>query len=267
MSAPISEFSGLPFVAGSVTATRDFKIDSLGRLTSPLMGTVIRPGENHAACEKRFPEASPEHTAPGEDCRCGFYAYHDTGAADRHGDVNAIIEATGRVVHGTEGIRAEKMRVLGVAEPDLHKADELEKRLRRPIWRQLARWGQRWDGPLYMAFMMGLILTGCGFLGLMVLPISLLIAEPVPPIWAGLPVGLCLLAFVGCAKDANSDWSYLRLLRVRKRQFELMVQNYPDLRVYRTREEMFAAHPLTRPPEPEPPAPEAEEDFWTMPAP
>jgi hypothetical protein len=76
------------------------------------------------------------HQAPQVDCKCGFYAHYDPGtdfypshnwgtdyAKDMYGDqdygdlviVRAVCEAQGRVVMGRLGVRAEKMRIVGLA--------------------------------------------------------------------------------------------------------------------------------------------------------
>jgi hypothetical protein len=46
----MSEFSDRPFVAGSVTGLRAFRVDMLGRLTGVTHQDVWRPGENVATC-------------------------------------------------------------------------------------------------------------------------------------------------------------------------------------------------------------------------
>jgi hypothetical protein len=46
----MSEFSDRPFVAGSLTGIRSFRIDNLGRLTGVSLTKVWTPGDNTAKC-------------------------------------------------------------------------------------------------------------------------------------------------------------------------------------------------------------------------
>lgn len=46
------------------------------------------------------------------DCTCGFYAYHET--CELRGDIVAIVKASGEVIVGTKGFRAEKAEVVAL---------------------------------------------------------------------------------------------------------------------------------------------------------
>lgn len=49
----VEEFAGLEFAVGSVTGTRSFMVDRLGRLTGIHYQQVWLPGENESECRKR----------------------------------------------------------------------------------------------------------------------------------------------------------------------------------------------------------------------
>lgn len=58
------------------------------------------------------------HAAPHKDCRCGFYGWYDP--RDHRmvpASLTAVIEASGRIVLGEHGFRAERARVVAVALP------------------------------------------------------------------------------------------------------------------------------------------------------
>lgn len=85
-----------------------------------------------------FSEQRADHSAPSDTCSCGFYAVWDTydawHAMSNHGRfrrwsqedwrylhytaVLAVVEATGRVLLGTKGFRAEKCEVKALLLPD-----------------------------------------------------------------------------------------------------------------------------------------------------
>jgi hypothetical protein len=80
------------------------------------------------------------HSAPGEECSCGFYAYNTYTAALQHAvgtpgpSVVGSIELSGRVLVHELGYRAERARVVKVAFPnprvDILKREIVEEGLR-----------------------------------------------------------------------------------------------------------------------------------------
>jgi hypothetical protein len=63
-------------------------------------------------------------TTPDRSCECGFYSFYSiphvlssqgstTGGIIPPGPVMAVVENSGRVLHGTMGIRSQRMRILG----------------------------------------------------------------------------------------------------------------------------------------------------------
>lgn len=253
-------FDGAPLVAGSVTATRVFAVDSLGRLRSTMSdwshkSTIITPGVNRARCQQR-PES---HEAPDGDCECGYYAYSDTEQRTEYErrtspNVHGVIEASGRVIHGTKGVRAEKMRVVAVVDPT---AKEEEKPLTR--WQRFSCWTYT-RGEL----------SSCGFMaGCITAVLSpaagiCLSVEESPLVWLALAATVMAVAFMLVMASAHGEgWRLLKLHKSFSEDlFARVVRNYPDVQVYPTWEAMLDVHPVTPPPAPREPSPE-DEDFWT----
>lgn len=100
----MSDFSGIPFAAGTITGLRAWGIDDYGRLVGGY-GQVWRPGENVAECPKGCEGIE-------EACTCGFYAYHSVNSD--YGHAEGVIEGYGVVVVGSKGFRCAKARIVGV---------------------------------------------------------------------------------------------------------------------------------------------------------
>jgi hypothetical protein len=60
------------------------------------------------------------HEAPHDGCRCGIYAYYrpDAVGPDLPGRVFGVVEATGRILLGDRGFRAEHARILALCGSD-----------------------------------------------------------------------------------------------------------------------------------------------------
>lgn len=58
-----------------------------------------------------------DHSAPNIDCKCGIYAYYRPSAIAIGGPqaIVGVVEATGRVLMGERGFRAEHARILAIA--------------------------------------------------------------------------------------------------------------------------------------------------------
>lgn len=70
-------------------------------------------GRNQAYCRGRIAFAFIQgHPAPQRNCACGFYAaYKDIPREYRHHPIWGSVKATGRVLIGTRGFRAEKVEI------------------------------------------------------------------------------------------------------------------------------------------------------------
>lgn len=68
----MSEFSGLPFVAGDVRGIRSWDVDPMGRLISPTYKSVWTPGENAAECKKK------DYASGGWIIPSTFFSYDDS---------------------------------------------------------------------------------------------------------------------------------------------------------------------------------------------
>lgn len=81
-----------------------------------------------------------DHTIPSRDCMCGFYSFYglvqamesDGTFSRASAPVLAVVENAGRVLHGTLGLRSERLRIVGwtwaipVVAPDLPWPRDLE---------------------------------------------------------------------------------------------------------------------------------------------
>ena len=105
----MEDFTGTPFVAGSIYGTRSFAIDKLGRLTGPqFKDTFWTPGEN-IALDGGYNGTSFAHR------NWGFYAFKD--GSDEYkspSTVSGVIEGYGMVQIGTKGFRAQKAKIVAL---------------------------------------------------------------------------------------------------------------------------------------------------------
>lgn len=91
-------------------------------LTATTYGHVAyTSGENTAFCAGDLTADKAQHPAPHPDCSCGYWAYYtadkiDTGTSDQWTST-AAVQVWGDIVPGTKGVRAQKMRIVGVVPP------------------------------------------------------------------------------------------------------------------------------------------------------
>lgn len=148
---PGTEPAEFDFTVGSLTGLRGFRLWPDGSLTGLSYCQRYHTGENLAACyvlnqedpavgtrqswallsaHLRFAgepydrdQDRPCHESDGQafaDCHCGFYAYNDPAwceVGQGSNIVTGVVEAYGRVVIGSKGFRAEKVRVRALALP------------------------------------------------------------------------------------------------------------------------------------------------------
>ena len=73
--------------------------------------------DDTARC-KKYPRPVPEHDAPYVGCDCGFWALKKKpGEPNYSGNVVATVEMFGTVIHGKDGYRASRQRVLRIELP------------------------------------------------------------------------------------------------------------------------------------------------------
>jgi hypothetical protein len=66
----------------------------------------------------------PTHSAPSRDCNCGIYAwYSPADARSIAAEVFGVIQASGLVMLGTSGFRAERAQISAVATRNARVAD------------------------------------------------------------------------------------------------------------------------------------------------
>lgn len=95
-------------------------IVSPGENTAEHLGFMGMNGHSAVACGDGVYKASDN--VPLEGCTCGFYGYCTPELIDTTYNSNvwtccAVVEVWGKVILGTKGFRAEKMRILGVVPP------------------------------------------------------------------------------------------------------------------------------------------------------
>lgn len=99
-------------------------------LTAAAISTyAYKPGENIASCYYLSKQGvytsyyEDLHKAPMLSCECGFWAYHNVedthnvGTNETHWMTLAAVEVYGKTVLGTKGVRAEKMKIIGLVLP------------------------------------------------------------------------------------------------------------------------------------------------------
>ena len=97
-----------------VHGVRQFRVGDDGLLPAHVGDRPWSAGVTFANC-LRGP-----HAAPKEGCTCGLHAWYAVADARAHtlpGEVTAVVRASGRVLLGEHGWRAEKAEILAVALP------------------------------------------------------------------------------------------------------------------------------------------------------
>lgn len=115
-------------VPGKLIGFRRFRFDSVSFMLKSMLNHVpAMPGENtaeHIGYSYYSADLYSRHcNAPAEGCFCGFYGYYtpeliDTTFNSNAGTCCAVVEVWGKVILGTKGFRAQKMKILGVVAPD-----------------------------------------------------------------------------------------------------------------------------------------------------
>jgi hypothetical protein len=70
-----------------------------------------------------------DHEAPDPDCTCGFYATYQPSSNGGHFfayPVAGIIEASGRIILGTKGFRAQRTRIVALMNTAPYSRDAAE---------------------------------------------------------------------------------------------------------------------------------------------
>jgi hypothetical protein len=108
----MQQYSGkeVPLVPGGLRGYRAWMYGGPNGFRSYNFDYFWKPGINDAGCS-----LSIDPHAPGPNCQCGLYArYKHVEEWSRSTPVFGVIEASGRIILGTEGFRAEKARILAV---------------------------------------------------------------------------------------------------------------------------------------------------------
>lgn len=83
-------------------------------LKSATVDVAWSPGTNIADCRDSYRTQHFRHSAPQIDCTCGFYAVYEPHHIPHYNgcEIYAVIEASGKIVLGTRGFRAQKARIV-----------------------------------------------------------------------------------------------------------------------------------------------------------
>lgn len=233
------EFEGPTLYPTTVRGYRAFSWRPDGTLTGTAQqGFQWRPGWNDATCHPPMMAMTtwwstgsprPEHKAPVNGCGCGFWAYW-TGENDRvyGGNLSGVIEAKGRAIVGTLGMRVEKARIVALVQPDAITAVSRLSAAQRRMWKII---------PLDVAV---LAAVQCAILHftpfapwgdmLVTLPFALAYA---------LIAGVLMVVLQETKKSKEKVASF-------EERWAKTLAKY-DVKVYESEEEMLAAHPVTDP--------------------
>ncbi len=290
-------FDGYDVEVGSAYGIRRWHVDALGRLIAQSAGTVWTPGVNVAKCSynhrggypvtgsltinagtkivvygdgevselaEEVAQKVPEHVVPAEGCGCGFWAYHEGAAKFGNAGLVGVIEASGRTIIGTQGIRTERAKIVALSLPATKPATKA----------QSASWREHW-------------LAGVGITLAAVLSVTVgMIFGPIQngSMWWAIPLFGPVLAYPFTLM-AWLDWRRLRR-RARDVAFTPMsitmrfpgevdypdltpdlidrvLENYPDVRVFPSVAAMLAEFPVSQALRP---SPDTDPEFWTRPA-
>lgn len=294
----MSEFGGLPLVAGSARGVRAFEVDVLGRLRGVTHAQTWTPGDNEAECKRpvisreKFDEvqqmdyrlvsngvvvnSGPSFRIEGDPhdladptCTCGFYAYTDAGKDhyEAKGRVTGVVEGFGATTVGTHGFRASKARLVAICverEPEPEVAADPA-----PSAAQKARRTQR-----------RLAVAGGSF-ALIGVAACLWTSNWLAALSAAIWVAIHVLGFkypsAGNAERPEPEFRYAmgghistpRGIRIRTSvpevdkpevDVEKVRRNYPDVPFYTSRAEMLRDFPPDRGEEL---TPDNDPEFWT----
>jgi hypothetical protein len=119
----MQQFSGkeVPLVPGGLRGYREWTVTADG-LRAVNFGYIWGPGVNVARCMGRWITPGPpmRHEAPDAGCACGLYARYELVGCSLN--ATGVIEASGRVILGTRGFRAEKAKIVALCiEDDVYK--------------------------------------------------------------------------------------------------------------------------------------------------
>jgi len=85
---------------------------------SSLYQTYWNNGSHISKCQKSVQnqEEAENHGSPRENCTCGIYAHYlPLESYDRKDNVFGTVEASGKIIMGTKGFRAEKVRITSLS--------------------------------------------------------------------------------------------------------------------------------------------------------
>lgn len=256
-------------VVGSVVGIRTFHTSAKGYLLPPSYesGVSFVDGVNYARCgymgyrtpwnvttygnpPKRLDERDPffynhrQHPIASKACSCGFYAFRTYTRSIISGypnsqSVQAIVEGFGHVTVGTEGFRAEKLRIKAIVVPS------------EPRFNWFSRFSDRYVGS---SWHLALLLIGMAILFFNVVANFLWyddwFGDDAPWVsWGVLFVGMLPTWFNMAAIRYKKRYAGTTAQHQRREYFRktlpLIQERYPSVEVYTDYKKALKAHPVS----------------------
>ena len=230
-----------------------------------------------------------EDHSPATCQACGFHGFTEPDAEDYENGPDArvvgVIEGYGKLTHGTRGFRAEKAKVVALLDPSgSPREEDTRGRFARAMW-----WRARHPGLVLFLMLALIALT---LVNGMLRRYGMIEPEVFVPV--ALAISGLLLANAVCATipprlvvrkwgPPGAEWRpgrtpaywepsdktvlfHERLARQAAiERFDRVRQNYPDVKVFTSRQAMIAEYGIAPPPPPPEPTPQNTDGFWTLP--
>lgn len=242
----MSDFSDRPFVAGSITGLRSFRVEKDGTLLGPVTGYRFAPGENVAVCTPYWSLFADllDHQVGQLSCGCGYYAYFDLEANPFHHPDTAVyglIQGYGVTTVGSRGFRAEKAKLLALVSPPpgprLSLLDRMAKPLYEAVWPIIVG-----AFTLVVSFFGGDGLIGLGH-----------------PVWASLCYVVTVLSIFLLHLSLRSIGVHYST------DFDKVKAKYSDVPVYDTIDDALKDFPMKAPtPAPSPACPDLDREYYNI---
>lgn len=235
------DFNGFPLTIGSIFGERAFDVSPTGELEAVYAPYTWTPGENVAECTSQYLHGNDP--LPHEICMCGFWSYHRNDIEHRYSDkVRGIVEAYGRTIVGTEGMRSEKAKIVALVLPDAMKPAKRPRAQGRMMWEPLYRFMYQSKGHDAL-FGKGLVSWSAGLLLLTVATFALAMPVVAVPLFMLAAYGI-YGGIVGATLDIKRSvkTGSSRYSRLTKEMQRKIAAKYPDAEIYASVEDMEKAY-------------------------
>lgn len=228
------------FGPGKVVGQRAWKVSWDGQLESINVSHHWTDGENHCWCRH---ERKPGICNPLAGC--GFWAYHDGSQYDA-GHIDGVIEGWGKTTIGQFGFRVEKARIVALAIPGLRNG-KLSGKQRTTWYKRLC---MRVEGSTFFQITCPMTLIA-GVFGL-IFNLVMAVIDKWELVYLFSPVffmvySLSVLGMASLGIVYSDQLEVQQLYRPRlitDVQLKGIRSRYPSVKLYGSRKEMLAAHPV-----------------------